>query len=382
MIVFKSIFKILNHEKAMLILYTVLLLSITLLNQQSTSPMTDFEMEKPSIVLINHDKDDSVTDDFISYLQQHTNVKNIDILDKEAIADAIFYRDVHASIEIPEHFSTDFLQNKHPYITYQASSSAYSTYSKMIVENYLKAMYLYKDTYQGQELLDKVHQVVDMDVKVVVKSRLDTSSLSNATKYFNFLNYAFLAGCVYCVSIILSSVQNDKVKRRMLVSSFPSAKYQRIVFSTCAIIAFLMWLFYLLLSFCLFPNTMLSLNGMWYVINSFVFAICGVTIGFLIGTITQNKGAINGIVNVVALGSSFLCGCFVPMEYMPSSVLHFAKVLPSYYFVQNNALIQTTEVFSSTILRTLFVHLLIMLLFSILFAIITKLVYRKKQTRE
>ena len=33
-----------------------------------------------------------------------------------------------------------------------------------------------------------------------------------------------------------------------------------------------------------------------------------------------NKNAINGIINVVALGSSFLCGTFVPVEFLPNRV--------------------------------------------------------------
>ena len=66
-------------------------------------------------------------------------------------------------------------------------------------------------------------------------------------------------------------------------------------------------------------------------------------VGFLIGTITHNKQAIGGIVNVVALGTSFLCGCFVPMSFMPSYVLKIAHILPTYYFVQNNELIKTNH---------------------------------------
>ena len=75
---------------------------------------------------------------------------------------------------------------------------------------------------------------------------------------------------------------------------------------------------------------MFTTHGLMYLINSFVFTICAITIAFLIGTLINNKNAINGIVNVVALGSCFLCGAFVPMDWLPDAVLKIAHVLPSY----------------------------------------------------
>lgn len=114
-------------------------------------------------------------------------------------------------------------------------------------------------------------------------------------------------------------------------------------------------------------------------INSLVFAFCGLTIGFLIGNITQNKNAIGGIVNVVALGSSFLCGCFVPISYLPNYVLKIAKILPSYYFVTNNELTKSIEIFSWSNIKPLFINNIVIITFCILFVIITNFINKKKQ---
>ena len=100
-----------------------------------------------------------------------------------------------------------------------------------------------------------------------------------------------------------------------------------IVFASLGLASFIVWLSYMIISFILFKEIMLSGNGIAYILNSFVFSICSLAVGFLIGTITHNKQAIGGIVNVVALGTSFLCGCFVPMSFMPSYVLKIAHIL-------------------------------------------------------
>ena len=102
--------------------------------------------------------------------------------------------------------------------------------------------------------------------------------------------------------------------------------FNSIVLLTNGILILAMWIFYMVLSGILFKDLLISTNGLAYILNALMFSICSLTIGFFIGNITQNKNAIGGIVNVVALGSSFLWGCFVPVEYMPDYVIKIAHV--------------------------------------------------------
>ena len=60
MTVFSTILKILNKLKGMLILYTVILISITALNQTSGS-ITEFEESKPDLIIVNKDLEDPIT---------------------------------------------------------------------------------------------------------------------------------------------------------------------------------------------------------------------------------------------------------------------------------------------------------------------------------
>ena len=82
---------------------------------------------------------------------------------------------------------------------------------------------------------------------------------------------------------------------------------------------------------------------------------------------------------VIALGTSFLCGCFVPFEYMPEYVLKIAHVLPTYYFVENNELIKSMETFDFNGIKPLLINGGIVIGFSVVFIILTNLVSRKKQ---
>lgn len=379
MTVFKTILKILNKLKGMVILYTAILVAITALNQTSGNNMTNFEDSKPSVLIVNKDSEDNIAKGFEDYISKHSEIKDIDTKDEEKINDAIFYRDVNYVIYIPKDFGKNLLDGKNPSLEYKSCGDEYSSYAQMMVEKYIKTVLIYKDYYSGVELISKVNKVVDKDTKVYMKTTLDTSKLSSMTQYFNILNYALLAGCVYCISMILASLNDETVRKRTIISSFNYKKYNRIVLLSNSIVIFAMWILYMILALILFKDLMFSSNGLGYVINSFVFTICSLTIGFLIGNITQNKNAIGGIVNVIALGTSFLCGCFVPFEYMPDYVLKIAHILPTYYYVANNQLIKTMEVFNFESIKPLLINGAVIVISSFIFVAVTNYVSKRKQ---
>ena len=62
-------------------------------------------------------------------------------------------------------------------------------------------------------------------------------------------------------------------------------------------------------------------------------------------------------------GSAFLCGAFVPVEYLPDAVLKIAHVLPSYWYINSNNLMKTIESVNVESLHPVFVNMGIMIYF-------------------
>ena len=181
------------------------------------------------------------------------------------------------------------------------------------------------------------------------------------------------------ICLILSSFNEETVKKRTIVSSMNYKKYNRTLLLSSGLFAVVLWLFYVFISCVLVGSTMFTMQGLIYVINSFVFTICATTIAFLIGNLFNNKGAINGIVNVIALGSSFLCGAFVPVEWLPNTVLKIAHILPSYWYIQTNELMKTIENFNIETLKPVITNTCMLIVFSIIFIILTNIVSKKKR---
>lgn len=377
MTVYKTFLKVLNKSKVPIIMYTAFLIVFGSLSFSNNNTAMDFTASKPDIVIVNADKEIGITKNLIDYLKENTDVR--DIKDGNAINDALFYRDVNYVIYIPKNYRNDFLTGNNPEIKIKSTKDYYSSLADIILNRYLTVANTYKETYSDEFIIiEKINNSLNTSTKVDIKSKIDTNTLSKATRYYDFLNYSMMAGAIYVICLVLSSFHEEKVKKRIIVSSMDYKKQNNILLFANSVFAIIVWLVYVILSIILCGDIILSSRGLIYILNSFIFTICCVTIAFLISNLINNKNAINGIINVVALGSSFLCGAFVPVEFLPDSVLKIAHLLPSYWYINTNELIKTLEIVNLDTLKPIIINMLVILLFSLIFIILSNIITKKK----
>lgn len=379
MTVFKTFIKVLKAYKVTILMYTVLLIVFSSMNMTTGNNSAQFMSSQPNILIINKDEEVGITQSMIDYLSKHAVIKSIKN-DEDAINDALFYRDVNYIIYIPPQYRINFLKGENPKIEIKSTGDYQSSLADLILERYINVANMFNQIYDDEAILiNKVEETLAKETTVEITSKLDTNQLSNAAYYYNFMNYSLLAGCVYVICLVLSSFKEESVRKRTIISSINYKKYNRQLLWSNGLFAFVLWGIYVLLSFVLVGNIMWSLQGLIYIINSFIFGLCALTIGFLIANLVNDKGPISSIVNIVALGSSFLCGAFVPMQWLPDSVLKIAHILPSYWYIKSNELLKSIEVLNKKTLEPVLMNMLIMVCFSILFIILTNVIAKKKQ---
>ena len=202
--------------------------------------------------------------------------------------------------------------------------------------------------------------------------------MSRVARYYSFANYSILASLVYVICIILNSFKNKNILKRTVISSSNYKKVNRDLLFSTLLFSFIMFIIYVLFSIFLLGDSIFTFNGLLCILNMFVFIITSTTLALLIGNLLNNKEAISGIINVIALGSSFLCGAFVPLEWLPDGVIKIAHILPSYYYIRSNDIAISLETFDLESILPILINNGILLGFSILFIILTNIVTKKK----
>lgn len=379
MIVFKTFLKILKSCKIPIIMYTAFLIGFGGLNMKTSETNLNFTETKPNILIVNNDEEKGITKNLIEYIKENSNLVNVKD-SEDARNDALFYREINYIIYIPKNYRNDFLNNKNPKIEIKKTGDYNSELTQILLEKYINTANIYKTKISDEtKLLEKINETLNIETKIELTTTLDTNKLEKTTFYYNFMNYSLLAGLVYVICLIISSFNEEKVKKRTIISSFNYKKYNYYLLLSNGLFAITLWLIYILLGFVLLGNILIEPHGIIYILNSFIFMICSLTIAFLIANLIKNKNTINGIINVIALGSSFICGAFVPMELLPASVLKIGHILPSYWYIKTNEMLKNMEIINIQTLKPIIINMIIILLFSILFIVLNNIITKKKR---
>ena len=378
MTVFKAFWKVVNKYKGTIIGYTVMLLVFGTLSMSSNDVTDDFKSSKPDVIIVDNDKS-VLSNNLVKYFNDNANILDID-LEEEKIDDALFYRDANYVIYINEGYEDEVLNGNNPLIKIKSSGDYSSSLAEMLLERYLKTQRVLHDEFSDKNILvEKINNSLENSANVELATKINTSELSNLSRYYNFASYSIIAAVMFIICLVLSSFNEESVKKRTIVSSMNYKKYNKCIMLSSILYVLFVVILYTILGFIVFGNIMFSKRGLIYILNTFIFAIVALALSLLVSTLVNKKEAVSGIVNVVALSQAFLCGAFIPVMWMPDSVLKIAHVLPAYYYINSNELLASLEVLGFSNLKPIFINMGVMILFIVIFIILNNIFSKKKQ---
>lgn len=379
MTVFNAFWKVINKYKGTIILFTVMLVTFGGINTTSSNSTVDFTNSKPDIIIVNNSGNNALTKNLISYLKKNTNVKNIKNTE-EARNDALFYREVNYIVYIPKDYQKDVLSGKTPVIDIKTVGDYTSSLAEMLLTRYLKIQSIYaKNISTEQELITVINKNLSKTSEVTITSKVDTTKTSRVSRYFNFASYSAMFIIIFVICMVLSSFHAKAIKKRTIISSMNYKTHNKYLLRASFIYSIIVWFLFMLLGTILFSNTILSLRGLVYAINLLIFIFTSLTLALLLSTLIDNKDAVNGIVNVISLGSAFLCGAFIPTEWLPETVIKISRIFPTYWYVNSNDLLASLQTINMTSLNQVIINMIVMLVFALIFIIINNIVSKKKQ---
>ena len=375
MTIFKTYWKIVKKNIGIIILYTVMLLVFGTMNLKANKNSFEFISSKPDIIIVNNSSG-IITDNLISYLKTNANVKNI--TNENDIDDAVFFRDANYVIYIPKEFENKIENGKEFNIDIKTNNSYDSYIASELLNKYLDVFSKYMNLYNDKILaIQKLDNTLNKKADVVIENK--TSLNSKTSLFYNFSSYSIMAIVIYIICLVLSSFNDEKISKRTNVSGMNYKTFNNYLYISSFTFTFIIFIVYLILSFLILKSSILNINGILYGLNMFIFFIVSFTMAILISNLVKSKGAISGVVNVISLGSAFLCGAFIPVKYMPSFALKIAHIFPTFYFIDNNEYIASLQNFDKASYDFVLKNFIIMTVFIIFFLILNTLVTRFKR---
>ena len=377
MTVFKTFWKVVNKYKGTIIGYTIMLIIFGTINMSSNDVTSTFKESKPDVIIVNNDNT-TLASGLVKFFKENANIIQVKNT-KTAIDDAIFYRDASYVIYIQKGYEESILSGGDGNIEFKSSGDYTSNLAQLLLTRYIKTIKILSKEYSDKEtLIKKVNSTLKSNTKVNLTNKINTTELTRLSRYYNFASYTLIAVIVFIICLVLASFNKSVLRKRIVVSSMNYKVHNRYILLASTLYSVFVVILYSLLSFIVFGNLAFSERGLIYILNTFVFSFTALCMALLISTLVKSKEAISGIVNVVSLSQAFLCGAFIPVMWLPNSVIKIAHIFPAYWYINTNDLLTEIEVLSFSNLKPVWINMVILIIFGIIFIILNNIVSRRK----
>ena len=377
MTVFKTFWKVVNKYKGTIIGYTIMLIIFGTINMSSNDVTSTFKESKPDVIIVNNDNT-TLASGLVKFFKENANIIQVKNT-KTAIDDAIFYRDASYVIYIQKGYEESILSGGDGNIEIKSSGDYTSNLAQLLLTRYIKTIRILSKEYNDKEtLIKKVNSTLKSNTKVNLTNKINTTELTRLSRYYNFASYTLIAVIVFIICLVLASFNKSILRKRIVVSSMNYKVHNRYILLASTLYSVFVVILYSLLSFIVFGNLAFSERGLIYILNTFVFSFTALCMALLISTLVKSKEAISGLVNVVSLSQAFLCGAFIPVMWLPNSVIKMAHIFPAYWYINTNDLLTEIEVLSFSNLKPVWINMVILIIFGVVFIILNNIVSRRK----
>ena len=333
--VYKLFLKVLKKRLLPAILFTGIFILI-LFSISSSSSQT--ETYKPSeLRLAIFDEDNTAASKLaVKYISKGDEIVKLEN-DDDKLLDALYYTTIHYAITVNEGFEQKLSRGETDDLF--TVRYVHENYSNALADSkmneYVKTVSAYIKTGQDIETASK-SAAKTLAVHTKVSYQQDTrSSEEMLSFFFQYLPYVLFSAVLSSLGPVLIILNKKEVKDRTHCSSIkPSqetlGKILGAVTFVCAV-----WAVFMIAGLYKFGSAYTGKVG-YAVANSVIYAAFSAGLSILVSALVSNDNVLNVIVQIFGLGSSFLCGVFVPQEFLGSGVLTAARVLPAYWYIRAN----------------------------------------------
>ena len=377
--VFKSYFKVMRKYIGQMIMYAGIFcgIMVAFMNLGKKTGSDEYIDKQCKFSVIDNDNSD-ISRVLIAYLAD--TQKRVSTVEdgKENVQDALYNRDVDCVVEIPAGFETAFLEGRAEGmldITTIPGTQA-STLFEARLDRYMNMLSLYTSMGQSADEADAtVRDVLKQNAEVTFADETKAQGNSMAYNFFNYLGWTMICIMIVGVAPVLQVYNKKMLRARIECSAYRFVNLNKELVLGMLVTGMGVCGLFAILSLFLVGTSVLSIKGLLFIANMIVYACVALALAFLISKLTQSEEILSMCANVISLGMAFLCGIFVPREFLGEGVLVAAHFLPAYWYGEAALNI---DHYTSGSLSSIGIGILVQLMFALVFILIGMAVDRYK----
>ncbi|WP_418418806.1 ABC transporter permease [Blautia sp.] len=364
MTVFKGYMKVIRQNRGLILLYVTIFFACTIL-MQSMAGKTEKSYQAESLKVAVADGDGGILakalETYLGNFHEIIPMEN----DISAMQEKLFYREVEYIVRIPDKFVEKCILNGEKI----SVTTIPDTYSGIYVDQQINSFFNNAKACLAAGLTEEETAgalTEKIPVKVALIGKIGSTDNPGYMYYFRYLPYLFLALFGFVAGNILIVFSKKEVKNRMLASPVSARRQSLEGLLSMALFGVCVMVFTLLAAVIYYGEDLYgNENFGYYLLNTLAVFLVSMSVAYLAGTLAANKDALTGIVNILSLGMCFLCGVFVPLEYISKGVKTVSQFLPVYWYERANDILSSFTVLTENARIQIFQAVGIQLVFCI-----------------
>lgn len=340
--VFKTFFKISKKYVRFTIMYMVIFIGIMfgLSASGGDNTVESFKSTSLDVAIFDHDGSE-LSKGIYEYMASLHNIVDIDE-DIDIFRDEMYNQSVDYILIIPKGFSDSIangtlnennLKNELSLSNYKIHGSVTGQFVDLQINQFILAFKTYKSAgFSYDEAYENTLETMETTTNVTLKNS-SSSDTPLSSSYYRYIPYILTCIVILGISPILIAFNKPEIRKRNMVSSVSTAKNSISIGLASLVYGLIIFAVIVDVSLITKGSEMMTATGLMYIVNTFAHLLVCLGLAFLLAQITRNANVLNMYSNVIGLGSSFLCGIFVPREFLPQIVENIGRFFPAYWYI-------------------------------------------------
>ena len=324
--------KILRSKMGIAITYLAIFLFIGIYSANNSPNQGNFSENSAGIVVNDLDKS-GASKALIDYLGKTNKMSEGAPSDREML-DGVYYNPSRYYLTIKEGFEQRLADGETDGILAHAAQDG-SYYESLVgskIDLYLTTAKAYIAAgNSAEDALSKAAEALEKETKVNIISE-KAEGFAQMEGYFKYIPYIFLSVFVFALCPVIMAMTKTDIKNRIFSSSISPKRF--LLENGLGALSFMAVVYLLVIIlipvFAFKTDITADMKTAW--LNCLAFTIFCASLVLFISNLVSSEPLISLIGNIISLGMSFICGVFVPLQYLDGSVKTVAAFLPAYWY--------------------------------------------------
>lgn len=335
--IFKAYFKLLRAYKGQMIMYMSIFIGILggmIMPMRAKQNTNEYVASKADFAVFDYDNS-LASQELTEIISNNNELIEIKNDKKETIQDELYMRNIDCVLRIKQGFN-EAIEEKKSTSDYIEVVTIPGTNVSRVFESQINTcmdtvIAYMKSGSSIDESFDKAKDIMELDVNVSLNDGT-SGTLSERYYYFSYLGWVVIGITIMGICPVLMIFKKEEIKKRIECSAYHYSLLSKELLASVVVTGIGLEFVICTMAAILLKGKIFDKGFALDIATLTAYMMVALSITYLVSRFVKKVESLNIFSNLIGLGMAFLCGIFVPRQFLGQTVIKIAHFLPAYWY--------------------------------------------------